>query len=161
MIVTLNFSLLCHDICFQSFFSPFLRQISIQPMWVARLMQFAGKCFFKRQSYRPKELINKLLTKWNRLRAFLIHFTLYLYLWWNLCLWWRVSRFIYIFPKVSSLDEKSLGKIVLMLCLWKCKKASIFEILIFETYVSVCCVCYMYIFILSFFDIRYNKIPFH
>ena len=34
---------------------------------------------------------NKLLAKWNISQAFLIHFTLYLYL------WWRVSRLIYIF----------------------------------------------------------------
>ena len=33
----------------------------------------------------------------------------------------KSSVLIYIFPKVSNLDEKSLGKIVLMLFLWKCK----------------------------------------
>ena len=33
----------------------------------------------------------------------------------------KSSELIYIFPKVSNLDEKSLGKIVLMLFLWKCK----------------------------------------
>ena len=32
-----------------------------------------------------------------------------------------VSRLNYIFSKVSSLDEKLLGKTVLMSFLWKCK----------------------------------------
>ena len=54
------------------------------------------------QSYRLEELINTLLKKWNISQTFLIHFTLYLYLWWSLYLWWRVPRLIYIFPKVSS-----------------------------------------------------------
>ena len=52
---------------------------------------------------------NKLLIKWNLL---LFHFTLYLCMWWSFYLWWRVSRLIYVFPKVPSLDEKPLGKIV-------------------------------------------------
>ena len=64
---------------------------------------------------------NKLLTKWNLLQAFMIHFTLYLYLSWSLYLWWWVSRLIYIFPKVPNLDEESLGKIVLVSFLLKCK----------------------------------------
>ena len=56
-IFALNFLLLRHDICFQSFvsFHP-IRRISIQWMWVARLMQFRGKFFL--QSYRLEELIN-------------------------------------------------------------------------------------------------------
>ena len=62
-----------------------------------------------------EELINKLLKRRNLSQAFLIHFTLYLYL------WWRVSRPICIFWKVSSLDENSLGMIVLMSFLWKYK----------------------------------------
>ena len=33
----------------------------------------------------------------------------------------KSSELIYIFSKVSNLDQKSLGKIVLMLFLWKCK----------------------------------------
>ena len=44
-----------------------------------------------------------------------------MYLRWTLHLWWRVPRPIYIFPKVSILDEKLFGKIVLMSFLWKCK----------------------------------------
>ena len=61
-------------------------------------------------SYRLEELINKLLTKWNISQAFLIQYTLYLYLWWSLYLWWRVPRPICVFPKLSTLDEKSLRK---------------------------------------------------
>ena len=84
-----------------------------------------------------EELINKLLTRRNLSQAFLIHFTLYLYL------WWRVSRPICIFWKVSKLDENSLGMIVLMSFLWKCKWKKFWSL---ETCDSVSCVCYMYIF---------------
>ena len=97
------------------------------------------------QSYRLEELMNKLLTKWNLLQTFLIHFTLYLYLWWSLYQWWKVSRLIYLFPKVSSLDEKSLGKIILTSFRKVYKK-----VLSLETYISVGCVCYMYIFFILY-----------
>ena len=92
------------------FFLPSLMLISMQRMWVARLTQFADKWSFFWQSYRLEELINKLLTKWNLSQAFLIPFTLCLYLWWSLYLLWRVFRLIYVFPNVSSIDEKPLGK---------------------------------------------------
>ena len=47
LIIALNFSLLCYDICFHSFFfRPSLRRIPIQRMWIARLIQFVGKQFF-------------------------------------------------------------------------------------------------------------------
>ena len=72
-------------------------------------------------SYSLEELVHEVMTKWNVSQVFLTHFTLYLYLWWSLCLWWSVSRLIYIFPKVLSLDEKSLGRFILMLFLWNCK----------------------------------------
>ena len=65
----------------------------------------------------------------------------------------RVSRLIYVFPKVSSMDEKSLGKIVLMLFLWKAnKKVLIFgDLDLVLLYVLHECIFY---FILSFLDIR-------
>ena len=118
LIIALNFSLLFNDICFQSFF-PSLKRISIQWMRVVWWTQMAGKWLFlaKLQSRGT----NKLLTKWNLSQAFGICFTLCLYLWWSLYLRWRVSRLIYVFPKLSNVGEKLLGKIILTSCLWKCK----------------------------------------
>ena len=117
----LLFPLLRHDICYKFFSLPSLRQTFIQRSWVTQVTQVTAKWFFW-QSYRLDELKNKLLTKWNLSQAFLIHITLYLYLWWSLYMWCRVSRLLYVFPKVSSLDEKLLGKIILVLSLWKSKK---------------------------------------
>ena len=85
----------------KAFFLPSLRWISIQQMWVVRLTPIRWQVFFL-QNYRLEELINTLLTNWNISQAFLIHFTLYLYLWWSLYLWWRVPKLIYIFQKVST-----------------------------------------------------------
>ena len=124
LIVALNSSLLHHDICFQSFFLSFFKADlhSVNVICPTNPICWQMCCFG--QNYRLEELINKLLTKWNLSQAFLIHCTLCLYLWLSLYLRWRVSRLVDVFPEVSSLDEKSLGKlgnIVLILFLWKCK----------------------------------------
>ena len=138
MIVALNFSFLCHDICFQSFF-PSLRQTFIQRMWVTRLTQCWKMVFFL-QSYRLEDLS----------QAFLIHFTFYLYLGWSSYMWVRVSRVIYVFPKVSSLDEKSVGKIVLMSFLWKCKWKS-FDLRRLTFHFVVCFTCTYFLFYVELF----------
>ena len=70
LIVALNFSLLRHDICFQSFFFLPLRWIYIQGMWVAWLMQFTGKCFFFFQS--PFE-VNEMFCVPNKFVLFANH----------------------------------------------------------------------------------------
>ena len=46
LIIALNFSLLRHILLSRFFVLPSLRWISIQQIWVARLKQLAGKCFF-------------------------------------------------------------------------------------------------------------------
>ena len=96
---------------------------------------------------RGTHCVNKLLTKWNLLQAFLIH-----YLWQSLHLWWRGS-WLNVFPKVSSSDEKSLGKIILSCFFGSVNK----KVLIFgDLHFSFLYVLHVYIFhfILSFFDLR-------
>ena len=69
LIVTLNFLLSHNDICFRSFFFlPSLRQISIQQMGLAWVMQFAGKVFFQ----SPFEE-NKMVCLFNKFILFTNH----------------------------------------------------------------------------------------
>ena len=101
----------------KGFFLRSLRQISIQQMWAIHLMQFAGKCFFFFQS--PFEA-NKMFCLANKFVQISSLYTFFLPVM-EFTSVMKSSELIYIFPKVSNLDEKSLGKIVLMLFLWKCK----------------------------------------
>ena len=123
LIVALNSSLLHHDICFQSFFPTFFKADLHSVNVICLTNPICCQMCCSGQNYRLEELkVNYL--QWNLSQVFLIHCTLYLYLWLSLYLWWRVSRLVDVFPKVSSLDEKSLGKlgnIVLILFLWICK----------------------------------------
>ena len=62
LIVALNFSLLCYDICFQCFFPSFLRA-DLYLMNVNHVTDAVCWQIVFWQSYRLEELINKLLTK--------------------------------------------------------------------------------------------------
>ena len=74
LIVALNFSLLCYDICFQCFFPSFLRA-DLYLMNVNHVTDAVCWQIVFWQSYRLEELINKLLTKWNHKRFwFTLHF---------------------------------------------------------------------------------------
>ena len=74
LIVALNFSLLCYDICFQCFFPSFLRA-DLYSMNVNHVTDAVCWQIVFWQSYRLEELINKLLTKWNHKRFwFTLHF---------------------------------------------------------------------------------------
>ena len=74
LIVALNFSLLCHDICFQCFFPSFLRA-DLYSMNVNHVTDAVCWQIVFWQSYRLEELINKLLAKWNHKRFwFTLHF---------------------------------------------------------------------------------------
>ena len=98
LIVALNCSLLRHDICFQIFFLPSLRRISIQRMWGAQLTQFAGKWVFFQYPFEAKKMFclpNKFVLFTNHeppLKC--VRQNSYLDLWSNRLLWLGVHLLV-------------------------------------------------------------------